>query len=89
VARGEGTGLISAALKSHIPGANIVELPLGADHTAIKAAFAEAHPGTGEKQLISANAEKSLPPAAKQEPPAAKKSLELTEEQAKALGLDF
>jgi hypothetical protein len=87
----DGGNMIAAALKSHIPGATLVELPLGADHTAIKAAFAESHPSSGERQLASANEEKALPPAAtpKQEPAASKKAVELTEEQAKALGIDF
>lgn len=87
----DGGNMIAAALKSHIPGATLVELPLGADHTAIKAAFAESHPSSGERQFASANEEKALPPAAasKQEPAASKKAVELTEEQAKALGIDF
>jgi len=90
----KGPGLISAALRSHIPGANLVELPLGADHTEIKAQFAAANPSGSDRTFASADPQASLPPApksAKPEPPAAggKKAVELTEEQAKALGIDF
>jgi hypothetical protein len=94
----KGTPLITAALKSHIPGSDLVELPLGSDHTEIKAQFAATRQAPPERSLPSANTperalkaspvvdnpEASSPPRAK-----AVKSLELTEEQAKALGLEF
>ena len=98
----DGGELVSAALRSSIPGANLVELPLGEDHAKIKGAFMEANPkrleGGTEISL------QSLPPAAAEpvkkkseatEPPSAKKAAadrELTEEQKaalKAAGLDF
>lgn len=98
----DGGELVSAALRSSIPGANLVELPLGEDHAAIKGAFIDANPkrleGGVEVSL------QSLPPAAAEpgkkksdaaEPPSAKKASadrELTEEQKaalKAAGLDF
>lgn len=94
----KGTMLATAALKSHIPGSDLVELPLGADHTEIKAQFAATRGAPGERNLPSARVpSKSLMPAVVDDeqvdnsPPApkAKKALELTEEQAKALGLDF
>jgi hypothetical protein len=84
----KGINLISAALKSHIPGSDLVELPLGSDHAEIKAKFAE----TRNNPVPAFQAEKpakQLPTAA---PPTAskeKKSMELTEEQAKMLGIDF
>jgi hypothetical protein len=91
--KGDGTNLIAAALRSHIPGANLVELPLGADHTEIKAQFAAANPSGLDRTFASVDVKASLPSAAKTEkpePPAAgKKAVELTEEQAKALGIDF
>lgn len=86
---GEGSSLITAALKSHIPGSNLVELPLGADHKAIKEAFAEQNPSSGERKFEPSKSEKSLPPSATREQPESKKSVELTAEQAKALGIDF
>lgn len=93
-----GGQLIAAALKSHIPGSNLVELPLGSDHAEIKAQFAAANPPQDQKSFGgSASSNKSLPSAAvgveesDQEPPSAKpkKAVQLTEEQAKALGLEF
>ena len=94
--RGE---LVSAALRSNIPGSNLVELPLGVDHTELKAAFVEANP----KRIDSAEASLSaLPPSAgnaakakEAEPPSPKKAgqpAELSDEQKQALkaaGLDF
>lgn len=94
----KGTGLITAALKSHIPGSDLVELPLGSDHAEIKAQFAATREAPGERVFASANVPaKSLKPAVVDDepmdnpPPApkSKKAVELTEEQAKALGLDF
>jgi hypothetical protein len=94
----KGANLIAAALKSHIPGSDLVELPLGSDHTEIKAQFAATRAGQVERNLPSASVpSKSLKsaadpvPADDAEPPSAKpkKALELTEEQAKALGLEF
>ena len=82
----DGGELVSSALRAHISGANLVELPLGADHEQIKAAFNEAHP-----QLEAAKAEglAALPAGAgepKAAPPDAKaESKELTKEQKEAL----
>ncbi len=93
-----GTSLATAALKSHIPGSNLVELPLGSDHAEIKAQFAAANPRQDQKPLAGGYvATKSLQSAgvddagATDEPPSAKpkKAVQLTEEQAKALGLEF
>lgn len=96
---GDGGELVSAALRSTIPGSNMVELPLGQDHAAIKEAFNEAHP----KRLEGQNGGlQSLPPTAgvpgkaltESKPPSASETpkRELSEEQRKALkdaGLDF
>lgn len=89
----EGSGdLVASALRSTIPGSNLVELPLGEDHAAIKEAFIEQHPlleGGAPQGLASLPAgagtpgkspEASAPPEAK-----AAKSKELTEEQKAAL----
>jgi hypothetical protein len=93
-----GTSLATAALKSHIPGSNLVELPLGSDHAEIKAQFAAANPKQDQKSLAGGYvASKSLQSACvddastADEPPSAKpkKAVQLTEEQAKALGLEF
>jgi hypothetical protein len=84
----QGAELVATALRSHIPGANLVELPLGSDHTAIKAQFAQANPASEERMFQSAAPQRALPVAA-EEPPTAKKAVQLTEEQAKALGIDF
>jgi len=40
----DGGDLVGAALKSHIPGSNLIELPLGSDHAELKEAFIEANP---------------------------------------------
>ena len=92
-----GTESVVHCLKSHIPGSDLVELPLGSDHSEIKAQFAAARPqaleGTGVARMFAPVAA----PAAedvivvKPEPPQPKrkKAVELTEEQAKALGVDF
>ena len=92
----KGTNLITSALKSHIPGSDLVELPLGADHQEIKAQFAATRPSSHDRALGSAPVAKALKSASdldnteeKPEPPQPKKALELTEEQAKSLGLDF
>ena len=97
---GAGGELVSAALRSSISGSNLVELPLGEDHSSIKEAFIEANPKRLEGAAPAGLA--SLPPGAgapgaKAEAPAvpepkkaAKK--DLTEEQKAALqaaGLDF
>ena len=95
----DGGELVSAALRSHIPGANLVELPLGEDHAALKASFVEANPKRLEGEAPASL--QSLPPTAgdpkkaKAEPPSAdKKSApkELTDDQKaalKAAGLEF
>ena len=93
----KGTNLVASALKSHIPGSDLVELPLGTDHAEIKARFAEAHPSGPQAALASALAPKTLKSAAVdntdtdegQPVPKAKKTVQLSEEQAKALGIDF
>jgi len=97
-----GSGdLVASALRSGIPGSNLVELPLGEDHAAIKDAFIEANPkrleGTAPAGLAALPAGAGTPGAKAEvsEPPAAKKTAakkELTEEQKAALqaaGLDF
>lgn len=93
----KGTDSTVHCLKSHIQGSDLVELPLGCDHSSIKAAFAAAHPDSGEgyqtqRALISMPAPASEDiVVVKAEPPQPKrkKAVELTEEQAKALGVDF
>jgi hypothetical protein len=97
----DGGELVSSALRSSIPGSNLVELPLGENHEALKSAFTEANPKRLESQ---GGGFQSLPPSAAiagkvpeaSEPPAPKKTpaakKELTEEQKEALkaaGLDF
>lgn len=88
-----GGELVSSALRSHISGSNLVELPLGSDHTEIKAAFDEANPqieSAQPKGLSSlpagAGEPKSLPPEPKTNEP---KSLTKEQEAAlKAAGLE-
>lgn len=82
-----GAESASNVLKSVIPGADLVELPLGGDHAAIKAAFQASRIQPSSEQLASAGDPKALAAAA--EPPSASKKVELTEEQAKKLGIDF
>lgn len=92
-----GAPSVANALRSTIPGSNLVELPLGEDHAKIKAAFeannalpapslaalpAEANPLTVQAKVT----EVSEPPSAE---PKKKKAVELTPEQAKTLGIDF
>jgi hypothetical protein len=97
-----GSGdLVASALRSSIPGSNLVELPLGEDHGAIKEAFIEANPkrleGAAPAGLSALPAGAGTPGAKPEatEPPAPKKAAakkELTEEQKAALqaaGLDF
>jgi hypothetical protein len=97
-----GSGdLVAAALRSGIPGSNLVELPLGEDHAAIKEAFMEANPRRLEgaaPAALSALPAGAGDPSAKgeaSEPPTAKKGSpkkDLSEEQKaalKAAGLDF
>jgi len=96
-----GSGdLVASALRSTISGAHLVELPLGEDHAAIKAAFIEANPKRleGFQGGLSALPAGAGAPGAKTEstpPPEAKKAAgkaELTDEQKAALkkaGLDF
>ena len=97
-----GSGdLVASALRSGIPGSNLVELPLGEDHAAIKEAFMEANPRRLEgaaPAALSALPAGAGDPSAKAEaaePPTAKKGSakkDLSEEQKaalKAAGLDF
>jgi predicted DNA binding protein len=92
--------LVASALRSCIPGSNLVELPLGQDHAAIKEAFIEANPkrleGDSPKGLAALPADAGTPgKKPKQDPPSAKKDegeKELTDEQKaalKAAGLEF
>lgn len=95
----KGSTLIAAALKSHIPGSDLVELPLGSDHTEIKAQFAATrpnHPGntlggsqSSQKALKSASEDQPTQDKEAEGTPKPKKAVQLTEEQAKALGLEF
>jgi hypothetical protein len=92
-----GASSVANALRSTIPGSQLVELPLGEDHAKIKALFeannalpapslaalpAEANPLTVKAEV----AEETAPPSAE---PKKKKAVELTPEQAKTLGIDF
>ena len=89
-----GTDLVSAALRSHISGANLVELPLGSDHTDIKAAFDQANPKlegdkTGGLSSLPAGAGE---PKGKAPEPKEEKPKELTQEMKdaiKAAGLEL
>jgi len=84
----DGTKHAANALKSSIPGADLIELPLGSDHAALKAEFASTRGPAAERTFASAAPEPKAIAAA--EPPSPKgKKVELTEEQAKALGIDF
>ena len=88
-----GGELISQALTSHIAGSNLVELPLGEDHSAIKAKFIEANsalPSSTPAQTPSylpASKSSSDDKPAKSDPPSVKKKVELTPEQAEVLGI--
>jgi hypothetical protein len=96
-----GGELVSAALRSSISGSNLVELPLGEDHSSIKEAFMEANPkrleGAAPAGLASLPAGAGNPRSKPDAPevPAAKKTStkkDLSEEQKAALqaaGLDF
>jgi len=72
---------------SVIPGGDLIELPLGEDHKALKEAFQASRAAVSTEMLASAGDPKALASAA--EPPSAKKAVELTPEQAKKLGIDF
>jgi len=92
----KGNEFLPAALRSHIPGSNLVELPLGTDHAEIKRNFLAANPPGEHASISAATSAPRLASAAddKPEPPevptaAGKKAVELTEDQAKALGIDF
>ena len=89
----DGTDLVSAALRSHISGANLVELPLGKDHAQIKATFDEANPKLesakteGLSALPAGAGEPKAPPESKEVKPK-----ELTQEMKdaiKAAGLEL
>lgn len=84
----QGAELASNALKSVIPGSDLIELPLGEDHAALKRAFQAARSIPSTEMLASAGDPKALA-AAGSEPPPASKKVELTPEQAKKLGIDF
>jgi hypothetical protein len=87
----KGGALCASALKSHIPGSDLVELPLGTDHAEIKAKFIESRGEAPTPSFAPRSKPKELASAAPPEAPtkSAKKAVELTEEQAKALGLEF
>lgn len=92
----KGCGLVASTLKSHIPGSDLVELPLGSDHGEIKAKFAETHTSTPQGAFGTSFNPKSLPSAAvepetveEQPVPKPKKTVQLSEDQAKKLGIDF
>lgn len=94
---GEGPTLVSAALRSHIPGSSLIELPLGSDHTALKQQFALEHsvpapsaptlpsgvvaPGSPNAVVTGAD---NTPSAKKQ-----KKVVEISAAQAEALGIEL
>jgi|TARA_R110000787_G_scaffold22799_5_gene65905 hypothetical protein len=83
---GDGGELVSAALRSHISGANLVELPFGGDHTEIKLAFDDQYP---KLESAKGNSLSSLPAGAG-DPKAAVPQLksevkELTQDQKDAL----
>lgn len=85
---------VVAALRSTIPGSNLIELPMGKDHAELKAAFDEANAALPEAQGLAALPAEADPlKAAKEAPPEPKKKkTELTEEQQaalKAAGVDF
>lgn len=85
--KNKGAEQASMALKSVIPGGDLIELPLGEDHKALKEAFQASRQAVSTEMLASAGDPKALASAA--EPPSAKKAVELTPEQAKKLGIDF
>lgn len=86
----KGASFCSSALKSHIPGSDLVELPLGADHNEIKAQFAATRGDAPRPSFAAKDKPKELKSAAPELPAGnQKKAVELTEEQAKALGIDF
>jgi len=92
----DGPELISAALKSHIPGANLIELPLGADHAALKKQFAleNAAPAIEESPEpygVLASGTKASSKRSKGDVPSAtrKAQVEITAAQAEALGIEL
>ncbi len=92
----KGGEMLPAALRSHIPGSNLVELPLGTDHAEIKRNFLAANPAGESASISGASDAPRLASAAveKSEPPeiptkSNKKAVELTAEQAEKLGIDF
>lgn len=91
---GKGGTFISAALGSHIPGSDLVELPLGTDHAEVKKLFAESReqPSAPQSRRALPTATAAIEEVVVVEPPAPtrkKKAVELSEEQAKVLGIDF
>lgn len=93
--KGEGVEMVTAALRSHIAGSDLVELPLGTDHTEIKANFAATRGDAPERRSFAKAPEPvaALPAAPVPTPEAPtgkpKKAVELTKEQADKLGIDF
>ena len=87
---GDGGNLVASALTSNISGSNLIELPMGEDHAALKEAFIEANPKRVEGAPVGGLA--SLPadagvPGAKSAPPTPKASSgkELSDEQLQVL----
>lgn len=89
----KGGEMLPAALRSHIPGSNLVELPLGTDHAAIKKAFVEANPPTGSAPSLAGMGDIPRLASANTEPPQATakktRTIEVDEDRAKELGIDF
>ena len=86
---GDGVTKITSVLKAHISGANLIELPMGEDHDALKREFIAKFPPN--KEAFN-SPQAALPAAATPVQSAAVEddttSVRLTKEQAKSLGLD-
>jgi len=93
--KSEGGINVSNALASSIPGGDLVELPLGSDHSEIKATFAATRAVAALPEAQDYNASAPAKQAkqevveVKSEPPSAKKAVQLTKEQAEKLGIEF
>ena len=93
----EKTRFLSAALRSHIPGSALIELPLGSDHTALKQQFALEHSApapaspTLPSGVVASGSESNLVSGAEDVPSAkkAKKVVEISAAQAEALGIEL
>lgn len=93
--KSEGGINVSNALASSIPGGDLIELPLGSDHSEIKAQFASTRAVAAlpqaqeEEEAPVTRAPKQAAVEVKSEPPSAKKAVQLTKEQAEKLGIEF